>query len=278
MALRVWLSVAVGCVLVVGAASAQQAYTSFGFKSQPDLIAPAFSDAEISGLMTTLDYLLAKPVEPNRWTAQATNDLWQFARRLQTGQLSASQETRVLAHLDAIARSRPEASAIVGPPRRMISTLTLGKKAPAISGIDLEGRPFSLDDYRHRVVLLMFSADWCGICRAQAPYERFLLDRYARAPLALLGVQTGPSRDVARQAQATSRTVTRAWWDAPSPGQNMGPIARAWNVEGLPATYLIDGDGIIRFVDLREEALLKAVRQLVDAQMDLDLKASSQAK
>jgi hypothetical protein len=39
-------------------------------------------------------------------------------------------------------------------------------------------------------------------------------------------------------------------------------------VVGWPASYVIDGDGIIRFVDLRDEDLLKAVRQLTDAQLD----------
>ena len=117
-------------------------------------------------------------------------------------------------------------------------------------------------------VLLVFTAEWCGICRAQAPYERFLLDKYARWPFALLGVETGSSREVARQARDTNPVTHRTWWDEPKAGAAGGPIANAWNVVGWPATYLIDGDGIIQFVDLREEDLLIAVRQLVEAQAD----------
>jgi hypothetical protein len=44
-------------------------------------------------------------------------------------------------------------------------------------------------------------------------------------------------------------------------------------VIGWPASYVIDGDGVIRFVDLRDEDLLKAVRQLTDAQLDREAKA-----
>ena len=56
-------------------------------------------------------------------------------------------------------------------------------------------------------------------------------------------------------------------------GEAGRPIASAWNVVGWPASYVIDGDGVIRFVDLRDEDLLKAVRQLVDVQLDRDAKA-----
>jgi hypothetical protein len=56
----------------------------------------------------------------------------------------------------------------------------------------------------------------------------------------------------------------RSWWDALPDGGGSGPIASAWNVGGYPSIYVIDGDGVIRFVDLRYEDLLKAVRQLVN--------------
>ena len=259
------------CVLA-GQAARAQSYAAFDFKAQTDLVVPVFRDAEVTDFLATLDHLLARESDPARWRENATDVLWQFARRLQTGQLSAAQETRVLTHLDGIASSIAGGAAVVRAPRLMISDLTVGKKAPPISGTDLDGRPFTLADYRDKVVVLVFSADWCGICRAQAPYERFLMDRYAHGPFALLGVQTGSSREAARQAQETDRLSYRSWWDAPQPGDRSGPIASAWNVLGWPATYVIDGEGIIRFVDLREEDLLRAVRQLVESQADRDAK------
>ena len=56
-------------------------------------------------------------------------------------------------------------------------------------------------------------------------------------------------------------------WDG---GLIGAPITTRWNVIGWPATYLIDGRGIIRFIDVRDEDLLKAVRQLVDEQVALN--------
>lgn len=263
---EMWLSAL--AVLAMGVALNAQAYQAFKVAPPAGMGVKDFTDQEISGLLGTLDRLLKPSPAGMDWRDQAADALWQFARRLQTGRLSRLQETRVLAHLDGIAASKPDAAAVVAGPRRMISTLTVGKLAPEITGRDLDGKPFRLSEYRDKVVLLVFTAEWCGICRAQAPYERFLLDKYDRWPLAVLGVDTGSSRDNARQEHRSNPVTHRTWWDEPKQGETGGPIANGWNVVGWPATYLIDGQGIIQFVDLREENLLIAVRQLVDVEVD----------
>jgi peroxiredoxin len=259
---------ALGAVVVLSAPLTAQSYAAFGAQRPADASAPAWSDQDVTGLLGTLDRILGSAPAGLPWRDTAADALWQFARRAQSARLSKSQETRVLAHLDRLGRSRPEAAALVSGPRRVVSALSVGKSAPEIVGRDLEGRQFKLSDYRSKVVLLVFTADWCAICKAQAPYERFLLDKYARWPFAILAVETGSSRDAARQAHAAGPLSHRSWWDEPRQGANGGPIAAAWNVTGWPATYLIDGDGIIQFVDVREESMLIAVRQLVETQAD----------
>jgi len=262
------------CALAVRPISGQS-FSAFDFKTTPPLTVPAISDVELKQLIATLDRL----VGPATATLPADNPaeagaVWQFARRLQAARLTSAQESRVLAHLDALSRARPGREAAFAGPRRMIKELTVGKVAPPITGTDLDGRSFSLADYRNKVVALIFSAEWCGICKAQAPYERFLLDKYGNWPFAILGVQTGSNRATARQTQATDPRSSRAWWDAPQPNNPNGPIANAWHVVGWPATYVIDGEGIIRFVDVRDEDLLRAVRQLVEVQADRDIAAA----
>lgn len=259
---------ALGAVVVLTAPLTAQSYAAFAARRPADFSAPVWSDQDITGLLGTLDQVLGSAPAGTAWRDAAADALWQFARRTQSARLSKTQETRVLGHLDRIGRSRPEAAALVSGPRRIVSALAVGKTAPDISGRDLEGRPFKLSDYRGKVVLLAFTADWCAICRVQAPYERFLLDKYARWPFAILAVETGSSREAARQAHAASPLSNRSWWDDPRPGENGGPIAAAWNVTGWPATYLIDADGVIQFVDVREESMLIAVRQLVESQAD----------
>ena len=270
-AMKRWATVVLVCFL--GAPLGAQSFAAFGARPSAAFGVQAFTDQDISGFIATLDRLIAT-APAAVWRDKAGDAIWQFARRLQAGRLSREQESRVLAHLDGIARTRPEAAGLVAGPRKMISTLTVGKLAPEVAGRDLDGKPFKLSDYRGKVVLLVFSAEWCAICHAQAPYERFLLDKYAKWPFAVLGVQTGSSRETARAAQLTSPVSHRAWWDESTAGKAGGPIAATWNVVGWPASYLIDADGVIQFVDVREENLLIAVRQLLESQVDRDARTS----
>ena len=250
-----------------------QSIPAFRPRPRAEIGPVALTDAQISDLLATLNRQLGALPTGTNWTEQAGDAIWQFARRIQSSRLTRVQEARVLTHLDELSRSRPEASAIVAGPRKAITAFGLGKTAPDIVGRDLDGQPMRLNEYRNKVVMLKFTADWCGICRAQAPYERFLLDKYARWPLAILAVEIGSNREDARQAHMASPVAHRVWWDEPVPPGTDGPITSAWQVTGWPATYLIDGDGVIQFVDVREESLLIAVRQLVEAQADRDLKA-----
>jgi len=254
--------VSAAIVMVGGGVSARQA-PAFGTAPTNDLVVPAFLDADISGWLGTLDAKL-RSIDDNRWNDDARFLLWDFGRRLQTGRLSSSQEQRVLSELSSYQTAHPARAAAVTPAVRMIADLTVGKTAPDIVGKDLDGAPLKLSDYRGKVVVLMFSGDWCGVCRAQYPYERLMLELYKNWPFALLTVQSDPSVAIAKQTKIDQRLDARSWWDGGGAKNTEGPIAKAWNVVGWPTTYVIDKAGVIRFVDLRREDLLKAVRQLVN--------------
>ncbi len=226
-----------------------------------------FSDREVSGLLTTLDALLADEREEKDAAAQkAATDkhLADFVRQLQRGRLAPAQELRVTRHLDALAMAEPADSATIAGVRRMVTTLLPGKVAPDIVGPDLDGQTFRLSDHRGKVVVLLFSAEWCGICRTLNPYERLMQDLYKNWPFSILSVETGSSPAVMKQRKAQESLRYRSWWDARSDSGGRGSIASAWNVAGYPAIYVLDGQGVIRFVDVRYEDLLKAVRQLVN--------------
>jgi len=221
-----------------------------------------FSDREIASLVTTLDKLLAVEKDPARWGESARGHLWNFVRQLQTGRLTPAQEALVAKQLDAIGRAHPADAPMITRARLMATTLTVGKTAPEIIGKDLDGTDLRLTDYRGKVVVLVFSADWCGICKTMNPYERLMMELYGNWPFAIVSVETGESREATRKVKADERLAYRSWWDA-QPAGGAGPIASAWNVGGFPSIYVLDGRGVIRYVDLRYEDLLKGVRQLL---------------
>jgi peroxiredoxin len=254
------LAMALG-LSVAAPLAAQQQIAGFGPRPVYDLVVPPISDAELTRLVATLDSLLAVKKEPTAWMADATYTLWDFARHLQAARLTPAQEARVLRHLDVIARAHPQSPGIVDRARHMVTSLTVGKTAPDIVGTDLDGVRFKLSDYRGKVVLLVFSGEWCGICRSQYPYERLLLELYKGWPFEILGVESGNDAATAKKSNDEQGLLFRAWWNGEARAD--GTIASTWNVVGWPAAYLLDAQGVIRFVDLRDENLLKGVRQLL---------------
>lgn len=248
----------------VAAATPQTEASSLGKAPSFDVTVPAFTDADVTHFTTTLDAMLAE--RPAAATSIDDARIWTVARGLQTGLLTAAQESRVDAALTTAGRKTPSSAALAGRIRHLVDTLTVGKAAPEIAGRDLDGTEFRLSDYRGKVVALIFSGDWCGICRTQLPYERLLLDVYKNWPFAILGVDSDADRDATRKAMIDRGIAYRTWWDGYLPDSTGGPIATDWNVTGWPTDYVIDGNGVIRFVDLRQEDLLKGVRELLTLQ------------
>ena len=93
-----------------------------------------------------------------------------------------------------------------------IRHLSVGKPAPEIVGTDAEGRTFKLSDFRGRVVLLDFFADWCPYCVRMYPEEGALVKKYAARPFALLGVN-GDSLDTLQQLAEQKKVTWRCWAD-----------------------------------------------------------------
>lgn len=135
--------------------------------------------------------------------------------------------------------------------------LQVGMVAPEISGEDVEGRPLRLSDHRGRVVVLIFSGEWCPPCRGTAPFLRALLPPEAQkiAPCVVLEVNTDETRDPIRRAMAAGAVAWPCWFD----GGVTGPITMAWGVESFPLTFILDPSGIIRAKDVRGPDLARAV-------------------
>jgi peroxiredoxin len=264
MSHRPAIHIAVTAAAALACAAPALAQDPIGFFERPGFTIEAspFSDREVSSLLTTLDALLGeKDADTGRTGTE--RHLADFIRQLQRGRLAPAQEMRVTRHLDALAVARPADGAAIAAARRVVKTLLPGKVAPDIVGPDLDGQTFRLSDHRGKVVVLLFSAEWCGICKTLNPYERLMQDLYKNWPFSILSVETGSSQAAIKQRKAEESLRYRSWWDARSETGGRGSIASAWDVAGYPAIYVLDGNGVIRFVDLRYEDLLKAVRQLV---------------
>lgn len=116
---------------------------------------------------------------------------------------------------------------------------TVRGPAPELAGPDLSGRPVALADYAGRPVLVHFWATWCPVCRAeQGSIESIAGDH------AVLSVSIDGSAEELRSY------VAEQGIDYPVIHDTQGELAARYGVRGVPASFIVDPEGGIRFVEV----------------------------
>ena len=123
---------------------------------------------------------------------------------------------------------------------------SLDAPAPAIVGTTLDGEAFDLAALQGRPVIVNFWGPSCVPCRDEFP---LLIDKaaeHADEGLTIVGVLTDdppePAREFVTEYGATWPTV-----EDPDKA-----IKTAWRVAARPQTYFVDGEGIIRSIQVGE--------------------------
>lgn len=94
------------------------------------------------------------------------------------------------------------------------------------------------------------------------PHLSELVKLHKDDPFALVGIATDPNLpDYTTRAKAAGITWRNAW-----AGGTSGAWPIAWGVQRYPTVYVLDAKGVVRFVDVRGEALSTAVRALIAEQ------------
>lgn len=129
--------------------------------------------------------------------------------------------------------------------------IRVGETAPDFTARTTDGGTFTLATTRGSVVLLDFWGAWCPPCRATLPHLDSLVRTYGFRGLVGVIVSTDLKEQDAIDylAEAELDRFTSLW----EPGGKAGnPIAQLYGVStndvGIPRTYVIDRQGVIRFV------------------------------
>jgi thiol-disulfide isomerase/thioredoxin len=113
---------------------------------------------------------------------------------------------------------------------------------PALKLRDLHGQWRTLAEFRGSVVVINFWATWCEPCLEEMPSLQRLADRHTGKPLAIIGVNLGEGE--ARIQGFVDRTGTAF----PMLLDRDGDAKKAWHVNGVPTTFVIDPRGRVRYV------------------------------
>jgi peroxiredoxin len=130
--------------------------------------------------------------------------------------------------------------------------------APDFSGKTLDGTPFHLSELRGKVVVLDFWATWCPPCRAMIPHERDMVRRLSGKSFALVSISADGDETNLKEFVRDERMNWTHLLDGPN-----GPIIRAYEVDRFPTVYVLDANGVIRYRDVRDKELERAVEKVL---------------
>ncbi|VAW91476.1 hypothetical protein MNBD_GAMMA23-1020 [hydrothermal vent metagenome] len=134
--------------------------------------------------------------------------------------------------------------------------------APAIELKDIDGVAFNLSETKKHWVFVHFWASWCGPCRKEMPAIQKMWNILEKEGLKMALINTSEDEDTVFNFIGIYAPNIRALMDRD------GQITEKWRPRGLPATYLVDPNGQVRYQALggrpwETKVYLKFLRRLL---------------
>lgn len=141
-------------------------------------------------------------------------------------------------------------------PGHVVSDFTL----PLFSGYEFEGRDeVHLDDLRGRVVVINFWASWCKPCEQEAADLQRAWEQYEpTGEVVFLGIDYV---DTEPDARVYLKKFGITYPNGPDLATR---ISQYFRTKGVPETYFIDREGILRYVQVGPFSSLQQIQAIID--------------
>lgn len=118
-----------------------------------------------------------------------------------------------------------------------------GDRAPAFAAPSLDGKgTVELSRYRGKVVYLDFWASWCAPCLVAIPEIERMRSEFPADQFQVIAV------NLDQKEKKALRFLAKNPVGYPSASDPEGSLPERYGVDTMPTSYLIDRDGVIRYV------------------------------
>lgn len=114
------------------------------------------------------------------------------------------------------------------------------KTAPDFQLKTLDGQVVTLSQFRGKPVLLNFWASWCQPCREEMPYLQQIYNNNKDKGLVFYAIDIGESPDTINKFFQDNSLFMPVLLDSDK------SVSQSYQITGIPETFLIDKNGIIR--------------------------------
>lgn len=126
------------------------------------------------------------------------------------------------------------------------SKTDLGMKLEDFRAVDVNGNPFSLDDFlknfKGKAVIIDFWASWCHACREKVPHLKEIYAKYKNQGLEIIGVSSDKTEDKWRAAM--KKDGSGLWINVIDKDNTTG---KQYGIPGIPKSFVLDKNGIIHY-------------------------------
>ncbi len=138
-------------------------------------------------------------------------------------------------------------------------TLTIGSEAPEIALPNPDGEVISLSSLRGKYVLIDFWAAWCRPCRAENPNVVRVYNKYQDKNFEILGVSLDRTKEawegaIEQDGLPWLHISDLKYWNS--------IVTKSYQINSIPATYLIDPEGKIIAKNLRGPSLEAKLKEI----------------
>ena len=135
----------------------------------------------------------------------------------------------------------------------------VGQIAPFFEGPNPEGERFNLEDKLGKITIIDFWASWCRPCRVENPNLVRMFNKHKKNGLQIVGVsldQTKPKwvQAIADDGLTWEHVSNLKFWN--------DPIAKLYQISAIPATFILDENGVILTRNLRGLQLEQKIEEL----------------
>ncbi|WP_299114118.1 TlpA disulfide reductase family protein [uncultured Winogradskyella sp.] len=148
-----------------------------------------------------------------------------------------------------------------------IAYLEIGNVAPDFEAPSPDGQMISLEDIKGKVTIIDFWAAWCGPCRRENPNVVRIYNEYHDKGLEIIGVSLdgqGRQQDPKKAWMDAIKKDGLTWYHVSNLKYFNDPVAKQYNIQSIPATYILDADGKIVAKNLRGKALENKIKELIE--------------